>query len=633
MLKLTLICWMTLFFSPGKLLGQAHAPIVLDSPAHAELASFAYFNDTHGKLSAWDVSRADFQPKFIRATPDAMALGYTDSRYWVSFAVLNRTKEDTWYLLPSHPLLEAEVYRIEEDGTPVAEPSLDERYAVSRLLLKPQTETRFLVKVTSGAAMSLQFKILTKPYLDQRLNQEGMFLSAMVGCYLAMLLYNLFLFLTLRDQNYFFYLVFALVNCHFDLLTVNFPKGIWSWFGLSWWDIVGPYRPVAALVTFLFARSFLQIKDNHPILDRCIFIYNAGLGVLMVLNFVVPPNSLMSWIDLYFLLGILFLLYLGFYRLKEGFIPALYYVAGLGTFLIGVSICLMQMMGWLPSHPLTINAIVVAHALEMILMSLALGGRFKLIREEKLRAEVTASLKSHLLRTISHDIFNPLTIVKAHSQRLLREQSDSKSLESILRAVGVIEDIMRFVQKTEYIDQGMSFSLTAVPVQEVFATLAFLFEEKARNKGIRLEFALQPPHMAIEAEQTSITNEVLGNLLSNAIKFSSPGSVIRVEARPYHKGWALITVQDQGIGMTPEIIKNLFDPRQNRSQKGTHGELGIGYGMPLAKAFLDAYGARIEVESTSIQTHAERAGSIFRIFIRMLPPQPGQEPSGEPPRG
>jgi signal transduction histidine kinase len=623
-----LICWITLLFWPEKLQAHVPAPEILDHPARFELRSFAYFEDHHGELSVRDVSRAEFQPNFIPAADGTLAFGYTNSRYWVSFSVINQSREDEWYLLPGHPLLQTQVYRIEDDGSPVAEASLDERYAVSRFQLKPQSETRFLVQVTSKAALSLQFELLTKPLLEQRIDQETMFLSAIVGCYLAMLLYNLFLYLTLRDQNYLFYLLFAFVNCHFDLLTVNFPKGIWSWFGWSWWDIIGPYRPLAPLTTLVFARSFLQIKDKHPVLNRCIFAYNAGLGVLILSNFVVPPSRLMSWTDLYFLLGILFLLYLGFYRLKEGFKPALYYIAGTGTFLLGAAICLMQMMGWLPSHPLTINAIVVAHGLEMILMSLALGGRFKLIQEEKLRAEVTASMKGHLLRTISHDIFNPLTIVKGHTSRLLREQADSKPLTSILKAVGVIEDIMHFVQKTEYLNQGERFTLTAVSIQDVFTTLAFLFEEKAREKGIHLEFKLEPSDLMIQAEKTSITNEVLGNFLSNAIKFSAPGTTIRLEARPHDKETVIISVHDQGIGMSSDIMENLFDPSQNRSQKGTQGEPGIGYGMPLAKAFLDAYGARIEVESKSIRTQTEPTGTVFRIFIRMPPNDLGHDPSG-----
>ncbi|WP_218110357.1 sensor histidine kinase [Oligoflexus tunisiensis] len=604
------------FFPAQNLVGQAAAVTVLNQLQPMELSSFTYFEDPSGTLNADEVSQR--QSRFVEPAQGAIAFGYTASHYWVAFTIHNQTSEATWYLLPSHPLLRAEVYRIEDNGTVVKEPSLEERYAVSRLHVPPQVNSRFLVRVTSGAALSLQFELFTEPALSQRLHHGSTFLSAVVGCFLAMLLYNLFLYIILRDQNYLFYLVFAVFNCHLDLMTVNFPNGIWSWFGLSWWDIVGPYRIMGPLTTLLFARSFLHLKEAHPLVDRCVLAYLGGLVLLIIANFS-PSAQLMSLTDIYFLFGILLLFYIGFHRLKDGFKPARFYLGAVGTFLIGVTVCLMQMLGWLPSRPWTINAIVVAHGLEMILMSLALGGRFKLIYEEKLRAEVTVRVKSHLLRTISHDIANPLTIVKAHSRRLLATSPGNKPLESIVKAVSIIEDIMRFVQKTEYVDQVMRMPLTPVSVQEVFASLAFLFEEKAQEKGIRLEFHLEHPGLAVQAEKTSLSNEVMGNLLSNAIKFSKSGQVIRVAARTHNKDVIMISVEDRGVGMSPEVLKTLFDPHQNRSQKGTQGEQGIGYGMPLAKAFLDAYGARIEVESLSAHSGSGSSGTIFRIFILAAP--------------
>ncbi|HYX32453.1 MAG TPA: HAMP domain-containing sensor histidine kinase [Oligoflexus sp.] len=252
----------------------------------------------------------------------------------------------------------------------------------------------------------------------------------------------------------------------------------------------------------------------------------------------------------------------------------------------------------------------------MILMSLALGGKVKLLQDDKMRAEVTAQIKGHLLRIISHDIANPLTVVKGHSRRLQKDLPANRSIESIVRGVNMIEEIMHFVRKTEALNQGMAMSMTSVSLAEVFAKLTFLFEEKARDKGIELKFSLESPDLAVHAEKVTLSHEVLGNLLSNAIKFSSPGGTVRLDARRHESDSILITVQDQGVGMSRETLSRLFDPHQNRSEPGTAGEQGIGYGMPLAKALLDAYAAMIEVDSTPVALDPERCGTIFRIFIR-----------------
>lgn len=84
----------------------------------------------------------------------------------------------------------------------------------------------------------------------------------------------------------------------------------------------------------------------------------------------------------------------------------------------------------------------------------------------------------------------------------------------------------------------------------------------------------------------------------------------------------MITIEDQGAGMSPELLEKLFDPRHNFSRPGTEGEQGVGYGMPLAKAFLDAFGATIHVASKTIQTDPEASGTVFRIFIQAAPPLP-----------
>jgi signal transduction histidine kinase len=614
-------CLATVF--PARVLAvsaSSNSLVLADPYQTVKLHSYAYFVDSSRQLTAADITQRFVRGEFKGPNHKPMTFGYTDYHYWVAFSIRNDSSEEAWYILPGHPLLATQVYRIQADHTLVRQRSLKERYAVTEINVPSQTEAQFLALVTSPVALSLQFELMTEAELNRRLNQEAMFLSAVLGCFLAMLFYNLFLYLTLRDKNYLYYLLFALVNVHFDLLTVNFPNGIWKWMGYSWWDIIGYYRPLAPLTAFIFARSFLRIKDHSPRLDRWIFAYSLGLFLLMLVNKMAPPAQLMSVTDLYFLSGVFFLLYLGVHSLIQGFTPARYYLAGIGTFLVGVAICLMQMMGWLPAHPLTINAIVAAQAIEMILMSLALGGRYKLIQEEKLRAEFSSGVKSHLLRTISHDIANPLAIVKGYSFKLQKENPDSKAVTGIVRAVGMIEDIMRFVQKTEYMKQGMHIDLTVVSLQEVFASLAFLFESKAQEKKLNLEFHLEHLGLTVQAEKTSLTTEILGNFLSNAIKFSPPGKTVRVEARVHSKEHIMISIEDQGTGMSSELVEKLFDPRHNLSRPGTEGEQGVGYGMPLAKAFLDAFGATVQVASKTAQTDPSASGTVFRILIRAAAP-------------
>lgn len=97
---------------------------------------------------------------------------------------------------------------------------------------------------------------------------------------------------------------------------------------------------------------------------------------------------------------------------------------------------------------------------------------------------------------------------------------------------------------------------------------------------------------------------VIRNLMTNAIKFTNDGGEIIVSAEPKNDEW-LISVQDNGIGMSEDIQKKLFDKINPYSTRGTANEKGTGLGLILCKEFVEKNGGRIWVEST------ENKGSTF----------------------
>jgi signal transduction histidine kinase len=417
------------------------------------------------------------------------------------------------------------------------------------------------------------------------------------GCFLAMIIYNFFLFMTLRDENYLYYLLFAVVNSHLNLLAVNFPQGIDHAFGWNWWGIMPYYVPMAPMVTFLFARSFLQTRKESPRLDKALLAYMGGLILWMLAGLVVPASVHLNLLNVYMLLGVVLLLLAGCRTLMKGYQPARFFLAGIGTFLIGILLLLLRSVGVLPSNFFTNNIHLLAQAAEMMLMSMALGHRIKLLEDAKTRAQVTAEVKSRLLRIISHDIVTPLTVVKATAWQLRKEVADPSRVERVVRAASIIEDIVGFIRKKEMMESGEVMSLGTVRLKNTFDELAFLFQDRAQEKNISLHFELEQSDLAVLAEPVSLSNEVLGNLISNAIKFSFPGTSVCIRASRTKNSRVRITIEDQGMGMDAATVAQLFDSSIRQSRVGTQGEKGIGFGMPLAKAYVDAYGGSIEAQS------------------------------------
>ena len=101
---------------------------------------------------------------------------------------------------------------------------------------------------------------------------------------------------------------------------------------------------------------------------------------------------------------------------------------------------------------------------------------------------------------------------------------------------------------------------------------------------------------------------ILRNLVSNAIKFTNIGGAININAEEKSEN-AIISVSDNGIGMSDETISKLFRLDANLSTRGTENEKGTGLGLYLCREFVDKHGGRIWVESKP------GAGSTFKLTL------------------
>jgi signal transduction histidine kinase len=93
-----------------------------------------------------------------------------------------------------------------------------------------------------------------------------------------------------------------------------------------------------------------------------------------------------------------------------------------------------------------------------------------------------------------------------------------------------------------------------------------------------------------------MTKTILRNLISNAIKFSKPNGEIKI-IQEILDNETIITVSDQGIGISQEDINLIWNPLQTINSVGTSGEKGTGLGLSICKEFVEKQGGRIWVES------------------------------------
>lgn len=599
-----------------KALGIATAPLVtLDLAGTTNIGDrFLLFTDSHS-LDIHSIIEKDHAGAF--RIPGAADLngGYSESVYWIKLRLANPTPEPEWFLVAETPYMQFDVWRTLPDAAPTLLASGSDAKDFVPLTLASASQAVFYLRMRTPYIADLKFHVMNRSQLNRRNYKQTVFVSLIAGCFLAMIIYNFFLFMTLRDKNYLYYLLFATVNSHLNLLAVNFPPGIAQAFGWNWWAIMPYYVPMAPMVTFLFARSFLQTQHRIPRLDKALVAYMGGLVLWMLIAVITPTALHLNLLNFYMLPGVILLLLAGCGALMKGYQPTRFYLAGIGTFLIGILLLLLRSIGILPSNFFTNNVHLLTQAAEMMLMSMALGHRIKLLEDAKTRAEVTAEVKGRLLRIISHDIVTPLTVVKATAWQLRKEVADPSRVDRVVRAASIIEEIVGFIRKKEMMESGEVMALGPVLLKSTFDELAFLFQDRAEEKNIKLHFDLEHPDLAVLAEPVSLSNEVLGNLISNAIKFSFPGTPIHIRASRTKNGRVRIVIEDKGLGMDAATVAQLFDSTIRQSRVGTQGEKGIGFGMPLAKAYVDAYGGSIEAQSQIATDDSKIQGTTISITL------------------
>jgi two-component system, OmpR family, sensor kinase len=221
-------------------------------------------------------------------------------------------------------------------------------------------------------------------------------------------------------------------------------------------------------------------------------------------------------------------------------------------------------------------------------------------------------LKNQFLGMAAHDLRNPLQGILSCSEFLI-EEAAGKLDPGQANFLSLIRDQSRYMANlvddmldVSAIESGM-LQLDLQPVDLVRLVQTNLVRNRliATRKGITIDLQADPvPTISLDSAKIE---QVLDNLLTNAIKFSPPGAHVQMVISILGKD-VLISVQDQGTGISHEQMSRLFQPFQ-RGKKGTQGEKSTGLGLIIVKRIVEGHGGRIEARSQPGK------GSTFTLYL------------------
>lgn len=226
-----------------------------------------------------------------------------------------------------------------------------------------------------------------------------------------------------------------------------------------------------------------------------------------------------------------------------------------------------------------------------------------------------------LIRVLVHDVANPLSVIKLHTQSLLmlKDNPYQKQLTKISKSCNNIHELLNNVREWQSVKSGKKdLTLQAVSVQQVLLECEQTFSEKLENKNLQFKIHFEGPsieNVKVSADRVSLINNVLNNLISNAIKFSNEGSKIdlRVLNQDSH---VCFKIRDYGVGIPKDLIQLIFSPTAKTSRPGTNGEAGTGFGLPIVKSYVEKFGGHIEVISKTVDDDFNDHGTEFSFDLK-----------------
>jgi signal transduction histidine kinase len=214
----------------------------------------------------------------------------------------------------------------------------------------------------------------------------------------------------------------------------------------------------------------------------------------------------------------------------------------------------------------------------------------------------------------SHELRNPLTVImttvelmESHSEELSAD--DIRKLKTISGATTQIRHIvedLRFLSHTDAIVDPVVLEYPKVPLDEILQDLADTFETDAQNKQLSFEAYLSKGiHIKGDTHQLK---RLFTNLLENAIKYSRTGGIVKLFLEK-QKLFAVVRVEDTGIGIPTEYIPLVFQRFWRAETARSQAKEGLGLGLAIAQAIVQRHLGKITVSSKV------GVGSCFQVHL------------------
>ena len=205
-------------------------------------------------------------------------------------------------------------------------------------------------------------------------------------------------------------------------------------------------------------------------------------------------------------------------------------------------------------------------------------------------------MKNDFISNVSHEMKTPLAIIGSYAKALEDPTLDPESRERYTKTLvstskRLSELVSNILKLNKLENHQLKVEMERVNLTEMLSQAILNFEAKIEEKNLNLDVDLDDIYIL---SSPALLEPVWNNLISNAVKFTEPGGNIGVKLRQ-DGGRAIVTVSDDGCGMTREVGMRIFEKFYQGDS--SHSSDGNGLGLALVKRVIDLLGGEISVTS------------------------------------
>lgn len=582
-----------------------------------------YFEDVN---KSFDINKL-INESFIKKNQQVYNFGFSKSDHWIRFNIKNTTKENFFISIDYPPLDVVEIFFLKNNQVIETKKSGDSQPFYNRDIINrnyifhiPENSDSCYIKVNSSGSVAVPISIIPENIFFNNERNEQLLLGIYSGIIIAISIYSLLLFFSLKEINYLFYSLYVIGYGIFQM-CLNGTAYQFFWYNSPYMNSISiPVSGYFAIFWMLkFSKSFLNLDDNNLnkndiyLKTTNIMIYLSLIGFLF--SFILPYSIIVRLLALYVIFAISLIVILNIQAIKRGIQAAKYFLSAWLIFLIPVILFALKTLGLIPNNFFTNYGIQIFYIAQMMLIAMAIGERINLIKIEREKAQLQSienqnlsienlkkidKMKDEFLANTSHELRTPLNGIIGISESLVDgiagRLSDraNENLDIIIssakRLANLVNDILDF---SKLKNKDLNLNLKSVDIKSI-VDIVFTIMNTSKRKELEFKNLIDLESPFVMADEDRL-HQIMNNLIGNAVKFTEKGYVSVNVIK--NNDLMSIIVEDTGIGIPEDKLSDIFKPFEQVDSSTSRNYGGTGIGLTITKHLIELHGGNIIVES------------------------------------